>query len=208
MYSLFATLDNTKTQTVLDGIHKFHRLLGLIHDDKEEIWSTFADETDLISAVNSCNFTFNDTLYMVDKKKYQGADFDFCRQVKEDMTSILTSGRTPEESRMLRLKNLPMYYLVIQPFIDLFAEMTHVQALEMINPAVEELLLHINANTSVSGYDDAIVAQHQVKNLIRAEEAAKAAVVAKRKRKPSKKASIAELFQSILASTEEDCLEE
>lgn len=172
--------------TITVGIRKFIRLQGLIHDPDPRVWGEWlADEGDLYAALNSIRLAFKATEPMLGKRKYQGVDFDAPGSVKSDMITFLTCGEDGNKSSSLSRRNLPMYYLILDPVIELFAAFDHPTILEIVDQVIDEIVMMVESCDEYGTYDDALVAQHQVRELIRAKEAARrAALDLKPRRKP------------------------
>lgn len=169
-----------------EGIRRFIRLMGLIHDPDPRVWGKWlADEDDLKLALRSVARAFEASQPMVGKRKYQGIDYDAPKLVLKDITSYMLVGDTDSESALLRRRNQPMYYLVIEPLVQLFYKVGDHQAMidnaSAICNAVAEM---VDAETDYGSYDDALVARFQVQQIIQARDAERTAErESKRKRR-------------------------
>jgi Arc/MetJ family transcription regulator len=169
---------------VREGVRKFIRLTGLIHDPNPLVWNKwFTDEGDLKAALHSIADAFKATHTMVGKRKYQGVDFDAPREVGKDMATWYLSGANDGEVALMRKRNLPMMYLVIEPVVQLFYKFDHETMIAVADELIADVIALVDNTTDYGTYDDALVAQAQVQQLIRQrDEARKAALEAKRKK--------------------------
>lgn len=169
---------------VRDGIRKFIRLTGLIHDPNPLVWNKwFTDEGDLKAALRSIADAMKATHTMVGKRKYQGVDFDAPREVTKDMNTFLLSGENDGEVALQRKRHMPMMILVIEPVIQLFYKFDHETMIAVADELIGDVIKMVDESTDYGTYDDAMVAQAQVQALVRQrDEARKAAAENKRKR--------------------------
>lgn len=157
---------------IRDGIRRFIRLMGLIHDPNPLVWGKWlADEGDLKAALRSVADAFKASQPMVGKRKYQGIDYDAPKQVLKDVTSYLLTGDTDGETATLRKRNQPMYYLVIEPLTQLFYKVGDHQAMiDNADMICEAIATMVDAEDDYGTYDDALVAQFQVRQIIQARD--------------------------------------
>jgi Arc/MetJ family transcription regulator len=183
---LFLTKHFTEQELspIREGVRRFIRLTGLIHDPSPLVWNKwFTDEGDLKGALETIAYTMKATHTMVGKRKYQGADFDAPREVTKDLTTFLLSGENEGEEALNRKRYQPMLYLVIEPVIQLFYKFDHPTMIAVADQLITDVISLVDNTTDYGTYDDALVARAQVQQLIRQrDEARKAAVEAKRKR--------------------------
>lgn len=190
---------------VKEGIRKFVRLLGLIHDPDPLVWNKwFTDEGDLKAALRSVADAMKATAHMISKRKYQGVDYDPPREVSKDMHTFLLSGETDGEIATLRKRNLPMMLLVIEPVIQLFYKFDHEQMIAVADQLVGDVMTMIDESDAYGTYDDALVARAQVQQLIRQrDELRKAATEVKRKRS-RRRDPLLDLLESYSAVEDEE----
>lgn len=197
---------------IKEGVRKFIRLLGLIHDPDPLVWNKwFTDEGDLKAALRSVAESMKATAHMIGKRKYQGVDYDAPREVTKDMHTFLLSGETDGEVATLRKRNLPMMILVIEPVIQLFYKFDHEQMIAVADELVGDVMTMIDESDAYSTYDDAIVARAQVQQLIRQrDDARKAALEAKRKRSRRRDPllDLLESYTTVEVEDEEEGVEE
>lgn len=190
-----ATLDtyfsDQELLPIKQGIRTFIRLTGLISDDFQYRW--FADEADAVSFVKSIGTAFHLTERMLSKSKYQGQPFDAVRQVREDLAGSMLTGHTESMTVANRKRYSPLYYLVIEPAITAFLKFDHTTILAIVDDAVEGIAELVNQCDDYGDFDDALVAQHQTRQLIHTREEAAKAVKATRKRGRKKEVVIEEL---------------
>jgi Arc/MetJ family transcription regulator len=169
---------------VREGVRKFIRLTGLIHDSSPLVWNKwFTDEGDLKASLRSIADAIKATHTMVGKRKYQGVDFDAPREVTKDMHTFLLSGADDGEVALQRKRHMPMMILVIEPVVQLFYKFDHPTMIAIADELIADVIAMVDETTDYGTYDDALVAQAQVQSLVRQrDEARKAAAEAKRKR--------------------------
>lgn len=185
------------------GIHKYIRLIGLISDPNPLELKWLSDEWDLHTQLETLSRAVKATEPMIGKRKYQGIDFEVTTEVKKDMQTYLMSGRTDAESALFKKRNMPMYYLVIIPVLNLFKGMDHQKTIDIIDEVVKDVQNMIWSTESYGTHDDALVARMQVQQLIKQSEEQRLAELNARKRpkRKSKKELIIELFEEV--ATEE-----
>lgn len=172
MTTLASHFSENELQPILNGIRTFIRLTGLISDDFQYRW--FADEVDAVGALKSIVTRFQLTERMLGKSKYQGQAFDAPRQVRADLEGLLLTGHTEMTTIANRKRNSPLFYLIIEPTITLFAKFDHESILAIIEASIADLIEIFNQCDAYGTYDDALVAQFQTRSIIRErEEAAK-----------------------------------
>ena len=188
---------NQELLPVTEGIHKFIRLLGLIHDPDPLVMKWYVDEFDLKSTLRSVAERFAHSEDMIGQRKYQGIDFDAPNEVKKDMYTFLLTGRTEPEEAHNRKCNLPMYYAVIVPVCNLFYKYDHRMQIDIAQAVVTALCTLIDNTTSYGSYAEALEAKVQIRSLINAHEeqrkAAKARAGRQDKRQKIQLAVIPEL---------------
>ena len=196
-------------QPIKDGIRRYIRLMGLIYDPNPLVWNKWlTDESDLKAALRSVADAFKASATMLGKRKYIGMDFDAPREVKKDLTTFLTTGKDCGETATLQKRNLPMFYLVVEPVINLFYKFDHATMIAIADELTDDVCKMVDACTEYGTYDDALIAQHQVREMIRArEEVRKAELEKKRKRKKSRD-PVAELFASLGLDVEDTLAED
>lgn len=176
----------TSNTIVADGIRKFIRLQALpMPLDSQIKWS--ADPSDLIAALHTTKQCFADTHRMVDGQMYQNTPYVHTEDVKCAIEELLLVGEDDHESALLRRKNLSMYHLVIEPFVDMFATVDHATALPQVDALIDSVIHIITTTTEYGHVDDAIVAQHQVRAMVRERADRRAAQKTARKRNTKRK---------------------
>lgn len=206
MTDLTTRFSEPELATVREGVRKFIRLTGLIHDPSELVWMKwFTDEGDAKAALESVATAMKATHTMVGKRKYQGQDFDAVREVTKDLNVFLTLGMDDSESALLRKRNLPLLLLVVEPTIQLFKKFSHTEMIELADEITQGVASLIDTSDAYGTYDDALVAQHQVKAIIHArEEARKAEAAAKRGKRRGRRDPLLELLAAVSEATVED----
>lgn len=189
---------------ITDGIRKFIRMMGLIHDPSPLVYLKWlADESELKAAIWSVATAIKRTEPMIGKRKYQGMDYDAPREVKKDLISFLTT--TSEGlSATLQKRNLPMYYLVVEPVINLFYTFPHEEMIANADKVAEAICEAIDQCTDYGTLDDALVAQQQARDIIRQHEEAAKEERARKTRRKKVRDPVAELMASLGLNLEEE----
>jgi hypothetical protein len=210
MSSLNNHFTDADLQTVQDGINTFIRLTGLIYDPSPLVWNRwFTDESDLKAALRSVRDAFVNSKRMLGKRKYRGVDFNHVKEIKKDLTTFLTSGKDAGETAHLRKCNLPMYYLVIDPVIDLFGNFDHEESILFAPEIIDGICKMVDDCTNYGTYEQAIEAQLQVRKLMAArEETKKQEQLSKRKKKPKAQDPFLALLASVAAEVDDDLEED
>ena len=185
-------MQNNTAAIVADGIRKFVRLQALpIKTESQIKWS--ADPTDLIEALLTTKQCFADTERMVAGQMYQTSQYSHTEDVKYAMEEILLIGEDEHESALLRRKNLSMYHLVVEPVIDMFASVDHYGSLAQVNDIIDMIIKIISSSNDYGHADDAIVAQHQIRSMVKQRSEARLAQKLARKRVDRKKKVVLDL---------------
>lgn len=185
MAALDAHFTEEELTPVRRGIRTFIRLTGLISHEFQYRW--FADEADAVSFLKSIVTTFQKTERMIGKSKYQGQPFDPIRQVSEDMAALMLTGHTETTTIANAKRYSPLYYLVIEPVIRLFAKFDHQTAIALADEITDAIAQLITDCSDYGSYEDALVAQEQTRFLVRQREEAIKVLRSTRKRQNRKK---------------------
>lgn len=189
---------------VHEGIRKFIRLQGLIYDPTPQVWDNWlADEGDLKAALRSVADAFKATEPMVGKRKYVGIDYQAPKSVKTDLYSFLTTDSVGP-SITLQKRNMPMYLLVVEPVIDLFAKLSHRQMIDSADAIIDDVCALIDNSTAYGTYDDGLVARHQVSEMMRIRREKRKEELASKSRRRKARDPMAELFASLGLDQHED----
>lgn len=189
-----------------DGIRKFIRLIGLYVDPLQGKW--VAEEQDAYAALESVCFSMKQSERMLGKRKYQGLDFDHINECKKDLMVYLLTGNTEATDAGEKKRNLPLYHLIIEPTIQAMSKYTHTEAIELCTEVTAEVAAIIKACDAYGTFEDALIAQAQVKTMIRVREDARLEALAKRRPKKNKQAMLLEMFAGVLEEREEEEVEE
>lgn len=157
-------------QTVAPGISLFIKLQGLIHDPNPLVWSKWlADESECKEALEVVRSSVKRTATMLGKQKYQHTPYDPIRQVRSDVLSYLTTNQTGL-SATLQKRNLPVYYAVIDPLLTELSAVDHATLVDHIDLIVDHIKTAIDSCTEYGTYQDALIAQDQIRSIIRSQE--------------------------------------
>lgn len=177
------------------GIQKFITLIQLFSDPLYGQW--IGEEQDLIAALESVSEAFASTHRMVGKQKYQGLNFDAPGEVKKDMQVFLLTGLTAETDATERRRNAPMYYLVIEPTINLFYTFDHAKMIEVAQRVTSGVIEMVRDCTNYSHRTAALATQREVQLMIRARNEMRKSASAKRKPRKSKAEVLLEMFAGL-----------
>lgn len=181
MTTLDAYYTSSELENFTTNFRKFIRLTSLIEDPLQTKW--VSDEYDLESALKSVADMFHSTKDMIGKRKHRGIDYNFTGEVKLDMIELLLRRETELETSLQRKRYLPLYYLIVEPAIDLMDKFSHVDALANVDDVMQQLAAMVYSMDHYGSYEDALVAQLQVKQLIQQREEQQKLEKNKRKRK-------------------------
>lgn len=157
--------------TVTDGIRKFLRLQSLPVAETQLKWT--ADVFDLVEAVSVLAQSFKDTAPMVGHQMYQMTKYTPGEDVKRALEEFLLYGEDERTKALYRKKNLTMYHLVLEPIIDTFSTTSHEHVLTVIDTEATQVVDYVMAFTDYGNEDDALVARHQVKQMVKRREDAR-----------------------------------
>ena len=192
-------LANTFTSDQLNeidtGIRKFINMIQLLSDPLYGQW--IGEEQDLIAALDSVNEAFMATSRMVGKRKYQGLEFDAPGEVKKDMQVFLLTGLTQATDATECRRNTYMYYLVIEPTINLFYAFDHPAMVEHVRQVTYGVIEMVKECTEYSTRATALNTQQEVQAMIRTRNEQRKAVSAKRKPRKTKADILMEIFVGV-----------
>lgn len=169
---------------VHSSIRVFTRLMGLDSDPLH--FKNSSSEFDACDALDCASILLKDTKRFAGKRKHPGKTFDFIEDVKADITMMLLQDDDVVKQAMKRKRYLPLVYLVVGPALDALSQYDHLTAVNKVDEVfdtVKRTLLH---SDTYGEYDDAIVAQAQVKRLIQQHDEQARLTASTRKRKNRK----------------------
>lgn len=183
---------------IAQGIKQFTLLQGLIYDPNPLVWGKWlADESDLKLALHSLADAVNRTAPMLNKRKYVGVDFDPVRQLRSDMLTYLTSGRTDDETAALRKRNLPMFYLVIVPILEQLARLSHSELLLATPNIISHTELLLDTEYQYGNLAQAYQVQRQIQDTIRQQDELRQQDIANRQRRRKSKDPMQALLMAL-----------
>jgi len=189
-----------------DGIVKFAKLTSLRQNPIEMKW--VQDELDVIFFLGIVKDKFRQTLPMMGKTKYKGTtEFDFIRDVKEEIEEVLFGGREKRDQLLNKKRYLMMYHLVIEPIIDLFQGLSHQEAVIHADTIIDAVIERIKDCDAVASYDDALVCREIVRKQIEVREEARRIAASKRRRNVKKKDPVKELLSEIAVEPVDEVVE-
>lgn len=188
---------------VRNGIRTFVRLFGLETDPLHAKYA--AGEMDVYDALDCIKIMMHGTESMLGKQKHFGKPFDFVGDIKEDMMQMLLVGDDAPSTAVKRKRNLPMYHLIVDPIVETFRTMDHATAIKEVDDVVDYIASTAFKEEDYGSYDDALVAQAQVRQIIREREEQYKVEAAARKKKSRKEARkiAAEVEEAIDIDTDE-----
>ena len=174
-----------QNSTVLDGLRKFLRLQSLPVSETQMKWT--ADVSDLLESLTVLKQSFIDTASMFGRQMYQTSKYTPGEDVKRDLEEFLLYGEDERLKALYRKKNLTMYHLVLEPIIDALRHIPHDQTLTIINEEVDSVTSYVLSFDDYGNEDDALVAKHQIKAMVKQRESARTEQKAAAKRGNRKK---------------------
>ena len=157
--------------TVADGVRKFLRLQTLPLQEYQLRQN--ADVFDLMEALTITSDNYAQTARMLGKQMHQTSAYDPGEDVKRELENFLLVGETDRETAHLRKKNLTMYHLILEPLVDSMSHHDHATAIQDIALVVQQLIRDVQTFDNYGTEDDALVARHQIKAMVRQREEAR-----------------------------------
>lgn len=157
--------------TVADGVRKFLRLQSLPLQEYQLRQN--ADVFDLMEALTITSDNYAQTARMLGKQMHQTSAYDPGEDVKRELENFLLVGETDRETAHLRKKNLTMYHLILEPLVDSMSHHDHATAIQDIALVVQQLIRDVQTFDNYGTEDDALVARHQIKAMVRQREEAR-----------------------------------
>ena len=157
--------------TVADGVRKFLRLQSLPLQEYQLRQN--ADVFDLMEALTTTSDNYAQTARMLGKQMHQTSTYDPGEDVKRELENFLLTGVTERETAYLRKKNLTMYHLILEPLIDSVSNQDHATAIQDIALIVQQLIHDVQTFDNYGTEDDAVVARHQIKAMVKQREEAR-----------------------------------
>ena len=102
------------------------------------------------------------------------------------MRVYLLTGRTEATDATERKRNQPMYYLVIEPVIDMLAHYEHVDMIDIAPDLIDEVISLVRECTDYGNEDDARIALEQLRVQLNIREVERKEAAAKRKPRKNK----------------------
>lgn len=181
-----AILANVNVNEVNAGVRVFTRLFGLEADPLQAKYA--AGESDVKMALESVKQLMKETERFVGKSKHVGKPFDFVEDVKLDMTELLLLSEDQVQTAVKRKRNLPLYHLVVSPVVELFRQFDHATAIQNVDVIIDYINETAFTEHNYGTYEDGLVAQAQVRQIIRDREEMSKVEAATRKKQNRKAA--------------------
>lgn len=181
-----AILTNANLNEINAGLRVFTRLFGLETDMLQAKYA--AGENDVELALESVKQLVHETERFIGKSKHVGKRFDFVEDVKLDMTELLLLSDDPVQTAVKRKRNLPLYHLVVSPVVELFRQFDHATAVKNVDVIIDYLIETAFDKENYGEYEDGLIAQAQVRQIVRDREELSKIEAADRK-KQSRKAA-------------------
>lgn len=154
--------------TVTDGLRKFLRLQQLPLQEYQLRQN--ADVFDLIEAIDAIRVMYADTSRMIGKQMHQTSQYDPAEDVKCAIEEWLLVGDCERETAHLRKKHLTMYHLVLEPIVDMLSVLDHATAIQEAAVVANQLTDYVVKFDAYGTADDALVAKHQIKAMVKQRE--------------------------------------
>lgn len=178
------TLTTADLANVRSKSRVFARLLGL---DAEPLQFKYSSsETDAYHALDCANHLLKGTRRFIGRTKHVGKAFDFVEDIKADMVEMLLLDDDAAKTAVKRKRHLPLFYLIVEPALETLRRFSHSEAVEHADALFDNIKDVMFHEDDYGTYDDAVVAQAQVKQVIRAHEEQAKIAATTRKRKSKK----------------------
>lgn len=184
-------LTTVKLDELNAGLRVYTRLFGLETDQTQAKYA--ASENDVILALESVKQLMRETERFIGKSKHVGKTFDFVEDVKLDMTELLLLGETQVQTAVKRKRNLPMYHLIINPTVELFRQFDHTTAVQNVDVIIDYIIETAFEEDNYGVYEDGLIAQAQVRQIVRDREEQSKVDCAARKKQSRKNAKQLEI---------------
>ena len=181
-----AILANVNLNEVNAGLRVFTRLFGLETDPLQAKYA--ASEGDVALALESVKQLMHETERFVGKSKHVGKPFDFVEDVKLDMTELLLLSDDQVQTAVKRKRNLPLYHLVVSPVVEVFRQFDHATAVQNVDVIIDYIKETAFDEDNYGTYEDGLIAQAQVRQIIRDREELSRIEAAARKKQNRKAA--------------------
>ena len=181
-----AILANANLNEVNAGLRVFTRLFGLETDPLQAKYA--ASEGDVALALESVKQLMHETERFVGKSKHVGKPFDFVEDVKLDMTELLLLSDDQVQTAVKRKRNLPLYHLVVSPVVEVFRQFDHATAVQNVDVIIDYIKETAFDEDNYGTYEDGLIAQAQVRQIIRDREELSRIEAAARKKQNRKAA--------------------
>jgi hypothetical protein len=151
--------------TVRSNARVFTRLLGLDVDPHQFKYSS--GEDDAYNALDCAAILLKETERFIGKHKHPGQPFDFVGDVKADMAEMLLIDADATKQAVKRKRHLPLFYLIVEPALESLRTHTHQEAVNQADELFDTIKATLFTDDNYGTYDDAIVANAQVRRMIR-----------------------------------------
>ena len=198
-HSIPTILTNANLTEVNAGFRVFTRLFGLDTASQQAKYSPCENDAEL--ALDSVKQLLQETERFIGKSKHVGKPFDFVEDVKLDMNELLLMSDDPVQTAVNRKRNLPLYHLVVSPVVELFRQFDHVTAVQNADVIIEYIKEAAFDEDNYGTDEDGLIAQLQVRRIIRDREEQTKMEAAARK-KQNRKA--AKRLEAELAETQDN----
>ncbi len=194
-----AILANANLNEVNAGLRVFTRLFGLETDPLQAKYA--ASEADVALALESVKQLMHETERFIGKSKHVGKPFDFVEDVKLDMTELLLLSDDQVQTAVKRKRNLPLYHLVVSPVVELFRQFDHATAVKNADVIINYIKETAFDEDNYGTYEDGLIAQAQVRQIIhdREEQSKIEAAARKKQNRKAAKRLEAEVKESLEA---------
>lgn len=181
-----AILASVNLNEVNAGLRVFTRLFGLETDPLQAKYA--ASEGDVALALESVKQLMHETERFIGKSKHVGKPFDFVEDVKLDMTELLLLSDDQVQTAVKRKRNLPLYHLVVSPVVEVFRQFDHATAVQNVDVIIDYIKETAFDEDNYGTYEDGLIAQAQVRQIIRDREELSRIEAANRKKQNRKAA--------------------
>lgn len=153
---------------IQDGIRKVLRAQDVPLQEYQQKWN--ADVFDILDAVDIARLCVPIVTRTVGVQLHQTNRYDFTADIKNEVEENILSHKDEKQSLLMRKMYLTPYHMIIEPMIDALGSVDQDQALIEYNQLFDDVSHAIMTFTDYGSVDDAVVAKHQIKSMVKVRE--------------------------------------
>lgn len=175
-----------------DGIRKVLRAQDIPLQEHQQKWH--ADVFDILDAVDVAKMCVPIVTRTVGAQLHQTNPYNFVNDIKSEVEENILSHKDDKQALLMRKMYLTPYHMIIEPMIDALGNVGHQQALAEYEHLFDEVTNAILTFADYGTVDDALVAKHQIKSMVKVrEELRRNQKLAQKKMNRSRKKMLKEL---------------